>query len=125
MRWLKSLVIVLGLLIVAGVLLLGFGFYKKTADPDWRLFGQKTPPVVAETPIIEPPVLAPPAPQEPTRLKAFGNITLNLPLACVITKIEPQRPYLYLEIGPTPNCNRIIVVDLEKGMVLGTIKPQP
>ncbi len=125
MRWLKSLVIVLGLLIVLGVLLLGFGFYKKTTDPDWNLFGG----IAVSPPIGQAVVNAPPAaalgPVKPNRepLTAFGTISLNLPAGCVITRFEPRRQYAYLEIGPTPECNRIVLVDLKRGVILGAIKP--
>ena len=120
MRWLKSLVIVLGILIVLGVLLLGFGFYKKTTDPEWRLFGEKTPPVT-EQQSPNPPT------QERQRetLEPFGTLSLNLPAGCVITEVTPQRRVTLLKIGPTAACNAVIAVDVRKGVVLGTIKPQP
>ena len=119
MRWLKSLVIVLGLLIVLGVVLLGFGFYKKTSDPAWKLFRTETPPIVEKT--------LPQTPEKPRRepLRPFGTLSLDLPVGCTITRITPQRRYAYLEIGPTVECNRVIIVDLSKGATLGTLKPQP
>lgn len=122
MRWLKSLVIVLGLLIVLGVLLLGFGFYKKTTDPDWKLFGVDMPPAsnIQALPAVQPNARPAQAPINP-----FGTISLNLPQGCEITEIIPRRRYAYLMIGPTPECNRVALVDLERGIVLGTIKPQP
>ncbi len=122
MRWLKSLVIVLGLLIVLGVLLLGYGFYKKATDPDWRLFGVDMPPVanVQALPNIQPQAKPAPTPQKP-----FGTISLNLAEGCEITEIIPRRRYVYLMIGPTPECNRVILFDQEMGLVLGAIKPRP
>lgn len=134
MRWLKSLVIVLGILIVLGVLLLGFGIYKKGTDPEWRLFGKINPPIPTEQP-IEPP--APPAVPVPPAVPAalqkherkpltpYGRVSLNLGAGCLITSITPQRRVTLLQIGPTSACNAVIVVDVQKGVVLGTITPQP
>ena len=42
MRWLKTIVIVLGILIVLGIVLLGYGFYKKTSEPSWKPFTKQT-----------------------------------------------------------------------------------
>ncbi|NQV99191.1 MAG: hypothetical protein HQ483_05810 [Rhodospirillales bacterium] len=119
MRWLKSLVIVLGLLIVLGVVLLGFGFYKKTSDPGWALFGGKTPPAAENQPQAAGDRF------RGTPFDPFGTLSLDLPAGCIIARVIPQRRYVYLEIGPTPACNRVIVVDLRKGVMLGTLKPQP
>ena len=41
MRWLKTIVIVLGILIVLGIVLLGYGFYKKTTEPGWKPFTEQ------------------------------------------------------------------------------------
>ena len=120
MRWLKSLVIVLGILIVLGIVSLAFGFYKKSTDPSWKLFSDRSAPVsVASLP-------QQPKPQKKrTPIEPFATLSLNLPDGCIITNVEPRRRYAYLMIGPTPACNRVILVDLRKGLVLGTIKPQP
>lgn len=119
MRWLKSLVIVLGLLIIGGVVLLGFGFYKKTTDPNWKLFGGESMPVAQEpAPLPQKPRLLDP-------LKPFGTLSLNLPVGCIISKVTPHLVYAYLEIGPTNVCNQVIVVDLKSGVVLGSLKPRP
>lgn len=122
MRWLKSLVIVLGILIVLGVVLLGFGFYKKTTDPDWKLFGlskQETAQEMAPSPSIARPQ------KSSLPLKPFGNISLNLPVGCTITKLTPERRLVFLEIGPTPQCNRVVIVDLSAGIILGSVSPNP
>ena len=39
---LKSLVIGLGLLIVLGLLLVGYGFYRKSSDPEWKLMSSSS-----------------------------------------------------------------------------------
>ncbi len=122
MRWLKSLVVVLGILIVLGVVLLGFGFYKKTTDPDWKLFGTSKQEIAAATPAA--PVGAP-SQNIAQLLKPFGNISLDLPLECTITKVTPKRRLVFLEIGPTPECNRVVIIDLSAGSVLGSVSPNP
>lgn len=121
MRWLSSLVIGLGILIVLGVCLLAFGFYKKSTDPSWRLFAE-TPPPALET---SAPT-APPAKPKPTRtpIDPFGEISLNLEEGCVISEVIPSRRYAYLMIGPTPACNRMVLFDLKRGRVLGSVSPR-
>ena len=129
MRWLKSLVIVLGLFIVAALVALGYGFYKKATNPDWKLFGPDQAPAAAEAPASAPaPVISPaPATGKPKRepLKPFGTISLNLPAGCVIEEIKPRRRYSYFIIGPTPECNQVILVDMKEAKVLGSVKPRP
>jgi hypothetical protein len=49
---LLSLVVGLGLLIAAGVILIGFGLYKKSADPAFRFFAR---PAKKVKPIVLPP----------------------------------------------------------------------
>lgn len=134
MRWLKSLVIVLGILIVLGVLLLGFGIYKKGTEPEWRLFGEINPPIPAEQSVEPPAVPAAPTPpavpsalqkQQREPLTPYGRLSLNLRPGCVITGITQQRRVTLLQIGPTSACNAVIALDVQKGVVLGTITPRP
>lgn len=118
MRWLKSLVIVLGILIVLGIVLLGYGFYKKTSEPGWKPFAEQ-----AET--VSKPELSPALRQQTkTPLKPFGTLSLDLSDGCLITEVKPTRRYAYFMIGPTPACNAVILVDLKKGVVLGRIHPR-
>ena len=99
MHLLKSVVIGLGVLIFLGLGLLGYGFVQKANNPDWRL--------------ISPSAGA---------AKPFGDLNLNLPTGCVIARVRPDGNRAYLTIGPSGDCNRIIVVDTVQGRVLGTIK---
>ena len=39
MRALMGIVIGLGIMIIMVIVMIGYGFYKKTVDPDWRLLG--------------------------------------------------------------------------------------
>lgn len=134
MGWLKSLVAVLTGMIVIAVAMLGYGFYKRTTDPDWRLFGAAQPPsqapVLAPAPVaIAPDGAKPAVPEHPpydrghTKLiKPWGEASLGLAPDCRVTTMEPTRRWLYLTIGPDGSCARIIIFDIEHGRVLGTIR---
>jgi hypothetical protein len=119
MRWLKSIVIVLGLLIVLGIVLLGYGFYKKTSEPGWKPFSEQEKPAEEQ----QLPPLEQQQNNEP--LKYFGTISLNLDEGCLITNIQPIKRYAYFMIGQKPACNAVILVDIKKGAILGRIIPRP
>ena len=107
MQLLKGIVIGLGVLIVLGVGLLGYGFVQKSKNPDWQLISSS------------------PAPASETSPKAFATFDLNLPEGCEITGVRPDGARAYLTIGgrPDTSCNRVIVVDTVQGRVLGIIRP--
>ena len=122
MRWLNSLVIFFGLLIIAGLILLGYGFYKKAQTPDWRIWQLLTDGPATQRPsgtLVQetPSQLAP-----PTSLSAFGQISLNLPTECVVTNVGTYDKRMYITIGPNGVCHRIIIFDPENGQIQGTIK---
>jgi hypothetical protein len=105
MQFIKTIVIGLGVLIVLGFVLLGYGFVKKANNPDWKLFSSG-------------PAGAPEAPFE-----SFKTIDLNLPEGCVITTVRPDSARAYLTIGGPAPCNRVIIVDTVRSRILGTIQP--
>jgi hypothetical protein len=118
MRWLKSIVIVLGILIILGIVLLGYGVYKKTSDPGWKPFAE---PVNS----IEDPkskLLRQQQIRKP--FNSFGTLSLNLADGCMITKVENASRYAYFMIGPTPACNAVVLVDIQKSVVIGRFTPQ-
>ena len=117
MRWLKSIVIVLGILIVFCIVLLGYGFYKKISDPSWIPFSEQKVSISS----FEPPSPKLQEIREP--LKSFGIISLDLAEGCIITKVLPSKHYTYFIIGQKPTCNAVILVDPKKGVVLGRIEP--
>ncbi len=123
MRWLKSLVTLLGILIVGGLLLLGYGFYKKSQNPDWRLshLFVDTPSETA-TPVVQNSI-APPESQVPPQ--SFGDISLGLPAGCLVTDVNPDGPRAYLTIGPPGHCHRVIVLESQTGRVLGSYSLSP
>ncbi len=127
MRWLKLLVTFLGILIVGCLMLLGYGFYKKSQDSDWQLnqlFSNKSTVSSVVPTVSHAPALGPrSAPSTPPA--TFGIVTLTLPVGCAVTDVNPDGERAYLTIGPGGECNRIVVVDTVQGRVLGTIKAQP
>lgn len=110
MQLLKSVVIGLAVLIVLAVGLLAYGLYQKSQDPGWGLFSS------APAPIAVPAA------------KPFGILKLDLPEGCVITAVRPDGNRAYLTIAGSPPspaggaCNRIVVIDVTTGVILGTIK---
>ena len=120
---LKTLVAAMGILIVFGIGVLGYGMYKKAQDPDFTFF--EADPITLAAPAVTPP-LVPPAPAAPRRpLRPFGDIALPVPAGCDIVEMKPHRRFLYLRIGPSRACTRVIVVDLLGGKVLGTLSVEP
>ena len=106
MRALKAIVIGMGALIVLAVALIGFGLYKKSVEPGWKLFGTTLEATPAASTAAPPP---------------FDPIKLGLPDGCLITDMRPDGRRLYLLLGPEPDCEGVVVVDINDGRVLGRI----
>ncbi len=109
MFWLRALVIFLAVLIVLALGLIGYGFYHKSNDPEWKLFGDAENPAPDATPAAKP----------------FADIDLGLAPGCMILRVDSGDALTYLTIGPDERCNRVIVVDVRRGRVVGTIKARP
>ncbi len=108
MAALKALVIAMALLIVAGMGLIAWGLYEKAADPGFKLFagdGEAAPPQASVRP--------------------FGRVDLELPAGCTIADSRPDGERLYVRVGPPGPCARIVVVDIVRGRVLGTVSVSP
>jgi len=108
MRALKAIVIGMGVMIVMAVALIGYGLYKKSVDPGWKLFGK---PVVISTPA-----------DGNAPLGSFDDIHLGLVSGCKITDVRPDGRRAYVMTGPVDICNGIIVIDIKDGRVIGHIK---
>ena len=113
MQMLKGLVISLGVLILLGMTLLVYGFYQKANNLGWRMFS---------------------SPSAPGAAAPFGELDLKLPQGCVIGRLTPDGVRAYIKVRPdgarrgtsqAGPCNRIVVIDVVRGQVLGTIKPSP
>ncbi|MCK5777965.1 MAG: hypothetical protein KAH11_04190 [Rhodospirillales bacterium] len=105
MQALKFIVIGMGILIVLAVGLIGYGLYKKSVEPGWKLFGPR-----ADAPAAAAPT-------------AFGDLNLNLADGCFIESVRPDGPRVYLLLGPAGSCDGVIVIDTGDGRVLGRINP--
>lgn len=112
MQAIKSLVIGLGILIIAGLILLGYAFYARSTDPEFRLMKadrQKAAASRATAPAGE----------------GFGEADLSLPDGCTVVEMRPDGKWLYLRTGPAGSCERIIVIDPGTGRVHGVIVRKP
>lgn len=120
MGLLKTLVIVLATLIIVAIGLLGYGFVKKTADPNWRLFNIFKHSEERKTPFT---LKATSKPDLPT-IKPWGNIHLDLPAECQIFDFKTNSNRLYIFIKPAGFCEQIIIIDLSNGQTIGSVKPR-
>ncbi len=127
MQALKGLVVGLGLLIVVGVVLLGYGFYVQYQKKDVALFND-----AADSPVVASPPVAggPAAAVGTTKAEAppntgFGETRLDLPEGCTVTEMHPSGQRLYLRTGPAGLCERIVIIDTATGGLLGTIVVKP
>ena len=112
MTLLKIVVISLGLLIITGIFLLCYGFYKTSSDPNWRFSTYGTS--VSDTKLATKL-------QSPYSLEPFGNINLKINQDCLIIDIKELRNLLIIRTGYTPNCQKIFVFNLIDFSLLGTI----
>ena len=121
MKLLKSLVIFLTILIALAVCLLGYGFFKRAQDPNWRLFKALKYSKTQERDRLETPrsVL------EKSQLKSWGHVNLNLPSNCRLSDFRTDGSRLYLMTEPAGECQKIIVIETDTGRILGTITPSP
>lgn len=108
MQGLKALVIGLGVLIVAGMIILVYGLVQKASDPDFSLFGKAEN---TEAPASDKIVPAP-----------FGDISVRLPAGCRVEGMEPDGGTLFIRVGPEGSCTQIIAIELASGRVLGNVK---
>jgi hypothetical protein len=107
MQLLKIIVIGLGILIILGLALLGYGLVQKTKNPGWQLFSLDQEAKIASS------------------SKDFPTFDLNLPEGCNITGAIPDGSKVFLIITGSPLCNQVIAVDIRQGRTLGAIKARP
>lgn len=110
MRTLMGIVIGLGVMIITVIVLIGFGFYKKSIDPEWKLLGEQTS-TTTET-------------MHHAQGDAFGDISLGLAPGCRVMDVTAEGTFAYLKIGPDSTCETVIVIDVSKGQILGRITPR-
>ena len=104
MQALKLLVIVMGILILAGLALLVYGVTQRVSQRD---DGES----------------------EKVRGGEFGDIAVPLPAGCTIAEARGEDGRLVVRLdGPAEHgCQRVIVIDMDDGKVLGRVRatPQP
>ena len=107
MRILTSLVVGLGILIVAAAGLLAYGIFTRARAP---------------------------GPETSSGEGAFGTLRLDLPEGCAIKSVAAagEKLFIHAQGAGSPNvsppCDRIFVVDSAKGRILGTVdarNPRP
>lgn len=109
---LKGLVIAMGVLIVAGMALLAYGVATKVRAPATSAAAGAGEP----SPLPKPPAAG------------FGTLSVPVPKGCVFGPIAADGDRAYLRLAPAgaapvPACERVIVLDVARGRMLGTIVP--
>jgi len=129
---LKILVILLGVMILMGLGMLGYGFIKTAEDPNWRLFGAA--PVTSDAPAEPEPVIAPtvvvPSPPATSSAAPISTTTLSvslgLPLGCRIEGVSDLLGRIAVRTAPREaggTCGSVFLIDPATGSRLGTIEP--
>lgn len=122
MQPLKALVIGMGVLIVLGLTLLGWGLYKKASDPDFKMFDLSGSSTTEQKPM---PSAMPAIPDSPPA-SGFDTMALDLARECSLSSMTASGYQLYLHIGPElSDCEKIIVIDTRQGKKLGIIDLRP
>lgn len=121
MQALKGLVVGLGLLIVLGVVGLGYGFYVKFHNKDAALFKE----TAGGAPSVTAPIAGDATNAASLPATGFGEARLDLPEGCTVAEMRPSGHRLYLRTGPTGLCERIVIIDVATGGVLGTLVVRP
>ena len=112
MAALKGLVMVMAVLIVVTAGAIGYGLYMKSSDPNFTFFGSGTPEAASGP--------TPPSMIGPSAL-SFGEVGIVLPRGCAIADMKPQGALLYVRLGGGDGCQRVVVVDTERGAVRGSV----
>ncbi len=137
MRALKALVIVMGILIVVGVAVIGvtvFNRMSKPAAPPPVAAATPTPPAAVPAPVAGNPVAPPAAPGgsalnvpigaslPPQFDRKFGDVALDLPAGARVADFSASGDRLVLRVVMADQEQRLMVVDLLSGNLLGTIR---
>ena len=121
MQALKGLVVGLGILIVFGMSVIGYGLYRKANDPGFKFFGSNDEKVTTTTASPSGVPTLPATPTVPTQ--AFGEAMVGLPAGCTIDGVSGDGARIYLRIGPTTaECQRVVVLNAATGAQIGVIR---
>ncbi len=122
MQALKGLVIGMGLLIVIGMGVLGYGLYKKATDPGFKFFKDSGAPT-ASAPATPAAPIASAAPQTP--LKSFGTKSVPLAPGETLEGVTPNGSYLILHLKGSDGSDSLTIVDMNGGAVVGRLNLEP
>lgn len=125
MAMLKGLIIFMGVLIVAGVGVVGVTIYNRATKPKVEPTEVTTSVPVAPAAQSAPPPTTSPAPQTSARGAAFGSAVLNVGQSCEIAETRADGDRLIVRTEGPGACRRIHVVDLVTGATLGTLDVLP
>ncbi len=117
MQVLKALVIVLGVMIVAGIAVVGVTIYHRTTNPVNSPVPDSTEP--AAKPATEPTVrTGPGAGFGP----GFGKVVLDLPPGSRIVEMTAEDARLILRLRLADGGRQILILDMATGKRLGTFE---
>jgi len=102
MQAIKALVIFMGILLIAGLGLLGYGMYTKAG----RSVKPSAPAAMVTT---------------PSALADFGALGLDQPVGTRIVGVQVTGPVLTVQLTEGGRPDRVAVVDLAAGRVLGVV----
>ena len=130
MRWLKALVMVLAALIALAIGLLGYGFTKRAEDPNWRLFSitkTTSSPKRRLDPTATAATASFPAQASSGTPSAapWGDLNLGLASECRVAQIRTEGNRLVLSVEPSGPCRRIVIINMDTGHLIGTVRPRP
>ena len=99
MKPLVALVILMGVLIVAGLVVIVVTIANRMGGAE---------PIAAAT-----------------ALPSFGTIDLPIPPGCQIMETATSEGRLILRLGTGDRCNRVLIVDMATGRLIGTLRIAP
>ncbi len=99
---LKALAIGMGVLIVGGLIVLGWGIVQKAGKAGSSVAGSSA-----------------------SGMKPFGTVDLGQPPGSRLIDMKPEGGRVYLRFNEGGQTDRIVVVDGASGQVLGTLVPSP
>lgn len=110
MRALKALVIFMGILILLGMGLVGYAIVNRVAAPEGGKPGTAT--VASGTGAAAP-------------AKPFGPVEIGLPAGAKLARTSVSGDRLIVELALAAGGERLLVVDLASGAVIGTVDLKP
>ena len=111
MRALKALVIVMGILIIAGMALIGYTIVERATAPET---GTRPEVAIPAQSSATSPIKGP-----------YGPISIELPPGARIVRTTTADRRLIVEVELSGGGERVLVVDLANGALLGTIELRP